>query len=176
MTPLETFRSDAGAAVTCLSAVFLFCLALAGCASLRSYAQDPAKADAYRAKYASDCQGALHEPSSATGEGKHGSLLKSVIREVIGRNIESVRRCYREARGAWPELEGRVVLKFVIRPDGKVGDVAIVDNDTRVDAVACCIRGTTRGWVFPPPEGGGRVVVTYPFVLNIDAWFTHPPD
>ena len=33
-------------------------------------------------------------------------------------------------------------------------------------ALECCINNAVHGWRFPPPEGGGIVVVTYPFVLE----------
>jgi hypothetical protein len=40
-------------------------------------------------------------------------------------------------------------------------------ESTLADAeVGNCIAKAMRDWKFPKPEGGGNVVVTYPFVLQ----------
>ncbi|MEL6177655.1 MAG: AgmX/PglI C-terminal domain-containing protein [Myxococcota bacterium] len=43
---------------------------------------------------------------------------------------------------------------------------APVSNSTGSGAVASCVAGKVRRWVFPQPKGGGIVVVTYPFVFS----------
>jgi hypothetical protein len=44
---------------------------------------------------------------------------------------------------------------------------AVVQETTMKDAgVGNCIAQAVRRWTFPKPEGGGSVIVTYPFVLE----------
>jgi hypothetical protein len=57
-------------------------------------------------------------------------------------------------------------VKFIIQPDGRVYRAAIADTTLHSDPVECCILDVASRWHFPDPEGGGIVVVTYPFVLE----------
>ena len=44
--------------------------------------------------------------------------------------------------------------------------LVVAQSDLPDKAVANCIAASVKLWVFPKPEGGGNVVVTYPFVLE----------
>ena len=95
----------------------------------------------------------------------HGSLSKEVIRRVIGRHINEVRFCYEQELNSRPDLQGRVAVKFIISPTGAVQTAAVDKSDMGNAKVEQCIAQAVRRWTFPAPEGGGIVVVTYPFVL-----------
>lgn len=111
--------------------------------------------------------GRVKPPEGAAPEtpARHGSLSKAVIQETIGDHIAAVRACYEGALSGWPDLKGRVAVKFVIQPDGTVHPAAIASTELNNRAVECCVLSTMRDWQFPPPQGGGIVVVTYPFVF-----------
>jgi TonB family protein len=95
-----------------------------------------------------------------------GPLDKDVIRRVVRSHIVDVRRCYNQALVADPSLEGRVVVQFTIGPSGNV-PVAVVGESTLGNTgVHRCIVNAVERWSFPQPEGGGNVVVSYPFVLQ----------
>jgi len=96
----------------------------------------------------------------------YGSLPKSVIQDVIADHIGEIRACYEHSLGGWPDLAGRVAVKFIIQPDGSVHPAAVASTTLRHKPTECCITNTMRIWQFPPPNGGGIVVVTYPFVLE----------
>jgi hypothetical protein len=96
----------------------------------------------------------------------YGSLPKSVIQDVIADHIGEIRACYEHSLGGWPDLAGRVAVKFIIQPDGSVHPAAVASTTLRHKPTECCITNTMRSWQFPPPNGGGIVVVTYPFVLE----------
>jgi hypothetical protein len=109
----------------------------------------------------------------------HGSLPKEVLRGVIRRHLDEVRICYENGLKVIKDLEGRVVVTFLI---GSTGDVqgSYVQSSTLqpagsgVDArsgkavheVEQCLIEVVRTWRFPEPIGGGLVIVTYPFVLR----------
>jgi hypothetical protein len=95
----------------------------------------------------------------------HGSLSKEVIRRVIGRHINEVRFCYEQELNSRPDLQGRISVKFIISPTGAVQTAAVDNSDMGNAKVEQCIAGAVRRWTFSAPEGGGIVVVTYPFVL-----------
>ena len=95
-----------------------------------------------------------------------GSLSKEVIRRIIHRHINEVRFCYEQELNQRPDLQGRVSIKFIISPTGAVQTAAKADSSLGNAKVEGCIVNAVRRWVFPSPEGGGIVVVTYPFVLE----------
>lgn len=98
--------------------------------------------------------------------GIRGSLPKAAIRERIASSIGDVRWCYETAQTWKPDVAGRVVVRFVIAPDGGVANAAVDANDTGFEDLGCCIARKVSTWTFPAPEGGGIVLVTYPFVLT----------
>ena len=96
----------------------------------------------------------------------HGSLSKEVIRRIIGRHINEVRFCYEQELNSRPDLQGRISIKFIISPTGAVQTSAVDNSDMGNAKVEQCIAQAVRRWTFPAPEGGGIVVVSYPFVLQ----------
>jgi TonB family protein len=95
-----------------------------------------------------------------------GSLSKETIRRIIGRHVAEVRNCYQQQLQAHPDLQGRVAIKFIISPTGAVQTAQVTESDLGSPAVGQCIAQAVQRWGFPAPEGGGLVVVTYPFVLS----------
>ena len=104
--------------------------------------------------------------SEAHPEAATGSLSRAEIQATIHAHIGEVRGCYLDALREWPHAKGRVDLRFAIGPSGAVEAVALIRNDTGVEPLACCVADAARTWTFRPPDGGGIVVLTYPFVLE----------
>lgn len=100
------------------------------------------------------------------GKGVRGSLSKEHIRAVIRAGLGEVRGCYDRALEVWPSAAGRVVVTFLIAPNGTVTRAEVTQNQTNVTEIGCCIASKVRSWVFSKPEGGGIVIVSYPFVLE----------
>lgn len=96
----------------------------------------------------------------------HGSLAKEVIRRTIGRHISEVRFCYEQELNAHPDLQGRVTVKFIIAPTGAVQAAAVEKSELGNTKAEQCIAQAVRRWTFPSPEGGGLVLVSYPFLLS----------
>jgi len=94
-----------------------------------------------------------------------GSLDKEGIRRVIHQHRAALRTCYQHALRTSPTLEGKVTVKFVIGRNGRVISAAPAMNTTLSAALAECIVGNVRTWVFPP-AGRDVVSVTYPFIFR----------
>ena len=60
-------------------------------------------------------------------------------------------------------------MQFTIGPTGTVDESALADTTMNNAQVSDCIVEAIRTWKFPPPEGGGVVVVNYPFVFQPSA-------
>jgi hypothetical protein len=95
-----------------------------------------------------------------------GSLSKEVIRRVIQRHINEVRFCYEQELNSRPDLAGRVQVKFIISPSGAVQAANVESSTLNAARAETCIAGAVRRWTFPAPDGGGIVIVSYPFVLE----------
>lgn len=95
-----------------------------------------------------------------------GSLSKEAIRRVVQRHKREVSFCYEQALQQRPDLQGRVVISFIISPTGAVQSSAVGESSLGNRAVETCIASAVRRWGFPSPDGGGIVVVNYPFKLS----------
>lgn len=157
----------------------LLALALTGCAHslLGRFPDTPAFLQRYGSCVAPRppdepplCTGALDSPELRPGPLNsalriEGSLSKAGIRAIIQRSIVDVRYCYESALGVGA-LAGRLNVRFVIRPDGYVDPVYVERNETNSEALACCVVDVVEQLRFPPPDGGGIVIVGYPFVFR----------
>ena len=95
-----------------------------------------------------------------------GSLDKEIIRRVIRRHMNEIKFCYEKELMKNQSLYGRVMVQFTISGEGRV-IASIVQNSTMGNPnVEQCMAGSVMRWEFPKPEGGGIVVVSYPFVLK----------
>jgi TonB family protein len=101
--------------------------------------------------------------SFAAGSGR---LTKDQIRRVMRQEQHRVRFCYERALIKNPRLAGAVQVRLVIQPSGKVSSVDIVSSTLHRPEVERCIVAAIKGVVFPPPQGGGIVVVRYPYRLE----------
>ncbi|MBW2528940.1 MAG: AgmX/PglI C-terminal domain-containing protein [Deltaproteobacteria bacterium] len=93
-----------------------------------------------------------------------GKLDKGIIRRIIRRHVNQIRYCYERELAKEPNLAGRLSLKFTIGPDGKVTTVNVAQP--MHGGVDSCVTRVFRRMMFPKPEGGGIVVVSYPFVFQ----------
>ena len=94
-----------------------------------------------------------------------GRLDREIVRRVVRQHLNEVRYCYEQALARRPTLAGRVVAQFTIAPTGHVLVSALQRSSLGESAVDDCIIAATRRWTFPAPEGGGLVLVSYPFQL-----------
>jgi TonB family protein len=97
---------------------------------------------------------------------RKGVLLKEDIRQVVRAHLEEVKACYNAGLARDPKLTGRVSIQFTISPTGDVSIAAVQESTVKDADVGRCIADAAKAWKFPEPEGGGNVVVTYPFVLE----------
>jgi hypothetical protein len=95
-----------------------------------------------------------------------GLLSPEAIRRVVLRNLGQVAHCHEQGLAQNPNLEGRVVVRFIIGGNGAVMGSSVADSSVAVPSVATCIANAVRRWQFPSPEGGGIVTVNYPFNLQ----------
>ena len=99
---------------------------------------------------------------SASGK---GSLDKEVVRAEIRSHVPEAQSCYQPELDKNQKLSGRVMVQFTIAASGEVIASVLQQTTMNNKAVENCVVGVVRCWKFPPPEGGGIVIVSYPFVF-----------
>jgi TonB family protein len=97
---------------------------------------------------------------------KTGILSKQVIRRVVHEHLDEVRLCYEQELASRPILAGWVDVSFVISESGAVQSAEVTESTFGEPNVEQCIAQAVRKWAFPATEGGGIVIVTYPFELS----------
>lgn len=114
--------------------------------------------------------------AGATGSGgvglieEEGEITGGLDREIIAQYIKSklgqILYCYERQLSANPDLFGKVAVKFTIGPSGAVEQQLIGDTSLKNATVEGCILNKVAAWKFPNPQGGTRVLVTYPFLFK----------
>ena len=94
-----------------------------------------------------------------------GSLTKEVVRRVMRMNVGDLVDCWEKGVQKKPSLEGSVSVQFIITPTGEVQTAKVAASTLGDEKVESCFVGAVKDWSFPAPEGGGVVIVTYPFAL-----------
>ena len=92
-----------------------------------------------------------------------GPLDRSLVDAAIERIMNQIRYCYLRELTKHPELGGRIVVELEIAQDGTVSSATTKASTVNNEAVEGCVNGRFLRLAFPSPEGGGTVLVTYPF-------------
>lgn len=95
-----------------------------------------------------------------------GGLDKKEIARVIRRNRGAVQHCYEKALQSRSDIEGKVVMEFVIAHAGRVIASKVLESTVGDASVGACLSARIEGFQFPAVQGGGVVVVRYPFLFR----------
>lgn len=95
-----------------------------------------------------------------------GGLSRDVINRVIQKHYSEIKYCYEKELTRDPGLYGKVTVLFMIEGTGHVGDALVQQTTMGSEPVESCMINHVRRWVFPAPQGGGTVQVTYPYVFK----------
>ena len=91
---------------------------------------------------------------------------KDVIRRVIRTRMNEIRFCYEKGLLQEPNLEGKLVVSFLILRDGRVTAVAPRESSIASAAVVRCVVEAVERLTFPVPPSASVAQVTYPFVFR----------
>ncbi|MFZ5516104.1 MAG: AgmX/PglI C-terminal domain-containing protein [Candidatus Zhuqueibacterota bacterium] len=91
----------------------------------------------------------LSKLAKADGEGKTRSA-QDVLR-VVESHKRALQDCYRQELKYNPEVRGKIVVRFVLNPEGIISAVSIVSSTLESPRMESCIVGRIRQWRnFPP--------------------------
>ena len=95
----------------------------------------------------------------------NGNLTREQIRRTVHLHMNEVRYCYEQALIGNPELDGRVVVRFVVAGHGNVM-TAVTESSTLGSGPGQCVSAAVRRWSFPAADNGGVTSVNYPFTFT----------
>ncbi|MBX2989172.1 MAG: AgmX/PglI C-terminal domain-containing protein [Bdellovibrionaceae bacterium] len=95
-----------------------------------------------------------------------GGLDREIIAQTIKSYLGQILYCYERQLSANPDLFGKVAVRFTIGPTGSVESQNIGDTTLKNATVEGCILNKVASWRFPAPQGGTKVMVTYPFLFK----------
>jgi outer membrane biosynthesis protein TonB len=88
------------------------------------------------------------------------------IGEYVRAHLAEITNCYEERLTARKSLQGRLIARFDIGPDGSV--IAASAEGIEDRELIRCTTDAMRGWRFGKPASGGKLRVAYPFVFRSD--------
>jgi Ca-activated chloride channel family protein len=94
-----------------------------------------------------------------------GSLSADTIRRTIELHRAEIRGVYERQLQTRPDITGRVTVRIVIGADGHVSAAEVTSSDIDCPELEAALLAVFRRMTFPPVEGGGTNVVTYPVVF-----------
>ncbi|MFO0735333.1 MAG: DUF2330 domain-containing protein [Labilithrix sp.] len=92
-------------------------------------------------------------------------LAPEVVHRIVRQSFGRYRLCYENGLRLNPTLNGRVVVKFDIAPDGSVASAKDGGSDLPDKTVVDCVVRAFQGLTFPQPDGKKKVTVTYPITF-----------
>jgi TonB family protein len=94
------------------------------------------------------------------GAGVFGMLAREPIRREMARIGPELRACYERSRAYG--AAARMVVRFVIEPEGRVPCVEVTESESGDPAMDQCVSESVAGLRFVA-LGRGAVTVVYPF-------------
>jgi TonB family protein len=83
------------------------------------------------------------------------------LREVTLRHVPAVKYCYERSLRQNPSLQGKVVVRITVAPDGCVSDVSVVSSTLNDEKAEQCILSRIRQWKDFEPIASSEGSVTF---------------
>lgn len=101
--------------------------------------------------------------SDLTGSNE-GRIDSGQLESAMSARRDDFNACYKKSFGQGiPYRSGEVQTRFLIGPDGRATQAAVVRSTLEMPAVGSCILEVIRSIEFPVPQNGSSVKVEYPF-------------
>jgi TonB family protein len=133
----------------------LVCLLVACGGSEKSTPEEPGESRGRSSRMASTDDGE-EDTDDIEVEGLKGHLQPVQIEKGVAPHQGALARCYKTAARKARFLGGKLVVRFVVAPDGTVKQAILDENDLGAWAVERCVLEIARGMSFAEPKGGDR--------------------
>jgi TonB family protein len=108
------------------------------------------------------------EPLIETEEGKTaGSRDQDAVAAVVAKHTSAIQYCYQRELKRSPNLKGKLVVRFVITPQGTVATVTIISSTLNNANVENCVVERIKRWddfgAIDPAKGNTTIRQVYTF-------------
>jgi len=111
-------------------------------------------------------QGTSQVSMDIEGSKVEEGLTKDEVGAVIHSHLSEIRYCYESAMIRTPDIEGKLIVDFIISSAGSVKSTAVKNSTLSDPRLDDCILRRLATWKFPQPKGKIDVAVTYPFIFK----------
>jgi len=110
----------------------------------------------------------LLESADISGTGTKSAYRNSEsISHIINEHNDAIEYCYKRELKLDPNIQGNVVLEFVIEHTGRVRQAAIIKSTIGNASIEKCILSRVRGWRFKPiDKTEGNVTVRQKYIFG----------
>lgn len=95
-----------------------------------------------------------------------GTIDREAVRRVVRSKLNEIKNCYERALNTNKELEGKVVIRFIIEEQGRVKIANTKSTTLNNKQVEECVAMRIKNAIFPEPPPGTVAEVDYPFVFG----------
>lgn len=95
-----------------------------------------------------------------------GGLDKEAVRRALAENKRAIRNCYEVALISKKDLQGKMVFKWKISPDGPVEKIGLMSSELELPSFEGCVQRVVQGIIFPRAPNKLPTTVIYPFVFQ----------
>ncbi len=109
------------------------------------------------------------DPSKEALEEEDGETRTTqVVADFVKERRERVRICYDDVQRRNPELQGDIMIRFVLSPEGNVKSIEYSEDESTIHSqeLADCMIAEMKTWKFPPSSKGMESSIGYPFNFN----------
>ena len=112
-------------------------------------------------------KGAVRIEAGGTEEEFVGKIDREAVRRAVRALLPLIQSCYNKSLNVKKDLEGKIVIKFVIGEQGRIQAASTKSSTMGSPEVEGCVARTIRnGGGFPEPPPGSIAEVDYPFVFS----------
>lgn len=91
------------------------------------------------------------------------------VQKVIAQQLPLVQKMFKRELKRNPNLQGQVVVRFVIEADGRVSTAEIAESEISDEPYLLALRNQVKSWKFDKvPAKAGVMTVNYPFKFETD--------
>lgn len=103
------------------------------------------------------------KPAVAPTAPQPGFVDPKAVNAVVRAHADEARSCYERATMEHPDLHGRLTIRAVIDPNGRVTSDSTTSSIADGARLQSCLVRSFTTWVFPRPAGGVNGNVAYSF-------------
>ncbi len=90
---------------------------------------------------------------------------KAAIKAVVRANAEYLKNCYITALKNGKDFKGRIVVEWIVEPNGRTSNITIQESDIDDVDMQQCVIDTVAGMQFEAKNGRAKIV--YPFLFKL---------